>query len=120
MKLNPIKSILKCIFGGFNDVIEDILESINYLLEFLDASDKERVQTVLNYALSALSIARMLQIFCPVKWQTAYSATIQALQHVVDSLQDLKITNKELETLKSDFKNVVKYWKSDDDDTCKE
>jgi hypothetical protein len=65
-----------------------------------------------------LSIAQVVRIFIPVRYQLAYDLTIQALQTLVASLQDLEITGAELQDLLNGYNEAYAAWMSSDDETC--
>lgn len=118
MDISKLKLVWKYITGGMGKVVDYLLDILNQALAKLDPSKKEQIQAVLNLAKRVLAILKNLRFLCPTKWQTAYDETVEAVEAVVDAMEDLKLTPEELEKIVKEFKEAVEAWKSDDDETC--
>lgn len=118
MDISKFKIVWKYLFGGIGSVVDYLLEILNTALAALDPAKKEKVQAVLNLALKVLAALKTLQFLCPVKWQTAYGLTVKAVQTLVTDLEDLNVTQEEMNEIIKEFKAAVEAWKSPDDATC--
>ena len=108
----------KYIFGGVGSVADYLLDVLNKALDAIDASNKSKIQAVLNTANKVLATLNAFAWLCPTKWQTAYRLTAEAVQTVIDALSDLTLTLDELTAVKDNFTKAVAAWKSPDDETC--
>lgn len=118
MKISKWKLAWKFITGGGVGVVDYILTVLKNTLNGLGDVTKEKIQAVLNLTMKILSIAQVVRIFIPVRYQLAYDLTIQALQTLVASLQDLEITGAELQDLLNGYNEAYAAWMSSDDETC--
>jgi len=118
MNISKMKIVWKYITGGMGKVVDYLLDILNNALAKLDPSKKEQIIAILNLAKRVLSTLRTLQFLCPTKWQIAYCETIEAVETVINALDDLTLTPEELEKTIKEFDEAIKAWKSDDDDTC--
>ena len=118
LEVSKLSIIWKWLTGGIEKVADYLLELMNTALANLDDKDKESIQAVLNYATKIAASLTAFAWLVPAKWQTAYKATLKAVQAVVDALSDLTITADELLQLKDDFAAAVLAWKGEDDETC--
>lgn len=109
--LNPFGSI-------FDSVATYALERTNDALNAIDVSKKEKIMAALNIATKALAVLNAVAWLCPVKWQTAYKATIEAVQEVCNALFDLHLTVEELSGVRTKFEAAYAAWQSPDDETC--
>ncbi len=113
-----IKLLLKYLFGGFNSIASYALKLLSTALANLGTPTKAKIQAALNIAEQALAILTAAKFLCPAKWQTAYVATIAAVESVISALKDLEITKAELDKVIADFNAAVAAWNGPDDDTC--
>lgn len=118
MKISKWKVVWKFITGGGVGVVDYILTVLKDTLNGLGDVTKEKIQAVLNLTMKILSIAQVVRIFIPVRYQLAYDMTIKALQTLVTSLQDLEITGAELQSLLNGYNEAYAAWMSSDDETC--
>lgn len=118
MKISKWKVVWKFITGGGVGVVDYILTVLKDTLNGLGDVTKEKIQAVLNLTMKILSIAQVVRIFIPVRYQLAYDMTIKALQTLVTSLQDLEITGAELQDLLNGYNEAYAAWMSSDDETC--
>lgn len=118
LEISKIKLVWKLLTGGAAGLGTYALELGNSALASLNASNKQSIQAVLNYATKIAASLTAFAWLVPSKWQTAYKATIKAVQAVVDALSDLTITADELLQLKEEFAAAVLAWNGEDDETC--
>ena len=118
LEVSKLSIVWKWLTGGIEKVADYLLELMNTALANLDEKDKESIQAVLNYATKIAASLTAFAWLVPSKWQTAYKATLKAVQAVVDALSDLTITADELLQLKEDFAAAVLAWKGEDNETC--
>ena len=118
LEISKLKLLWKLMTGGIEKVADYLLDLMNNALANLDDKDKESIQAVLNYATKIAASLTAFAWLVPSKWQTAYKATLKAVQAVVDALSDLTITADELLQLKEEFAAAVLAWKGEDDETC--
>lgn len=104
--------------GGFGGVADYLLDILNNALKNLDASKKDNIQSVLNFALKILATINALSWLCPTKWQTALKSTVAAIDKLIEALSDLSVTQAELTAVYGKFVTAVECWKSPDDGTC--
>ena len=118
LEVSKLSLVWKWLTGGIEKVADYLLDLLNNALANLDDKDKESIQAVLNYATKIAASLTAFAWLVPSKWQTAYKATLKAVQAVVDALSDLTITADELLQLKEEFAAAVLAWKGEDDETC--
>ena len=109
--LNPFGSV-------FDSVATYVLERVNAALNAIDVGKREKIQAALNIAAKALAVLTAIAWLCPVKWQTAYKATIEAVAEVCTALVDLHLTIEELSNVRTKFGKAYDAWQSPDDGTC--
>lgn len=109
--LNPFST-------AFENVVDYVLDLLNGTVQKLDPKNKEKIQSALNIAMKVSNVLKMFAGLCPVKWQTAYSKTLEATDTLITSLEDLALTQGEIKGIISEFDEAVEAWKSPDDDTC--
>ena len=121
-KLALTWAALKGLLNPFGSVFESLadyaLGYVNEAIGGLDISRKERIQAALNVATKALAVLNAVAWLCPTKWQTAYKATIEAVQDVCDALFDLHLTIDELSGVREKFSKAYAEWRGPDDETC--
>ena len=120
MKLSKLKFLFKLVFPGFGSAVEYVLEIINSSFGKISTENKIKVQAVLNIAKNALALLNAVTWLCPVKWQTAYTKTLDSVQAVVDALSDLTLTIDELHSVQEKFADAIAEWKSPDDESCQD
>lgn len=81
---------------------------------------KDKLRRAFNTVEKALGTLHAFAWLVPTRWQTAFNATVEALERVTCSLSDMKLTTEELAELRDSFKRSVAAWKGPDDDTCLE
>lgn len=109
--LNPFGSI-------FDSVATYALGCTNDALNAIDVSKKEKIMAALNIATKCLAVLNAIAWLCPVKWQTAYKATIAAVQCVCAALDDLHLTIAELSNVRARFEAAYAAWEGPDNETC--
>lgn len=109
--LNPFGSI-------FDSMATYVLSKVNGALNAIDVSKKEKIMAALNIATKGLAVLNAIAWLCPVKWQTAYKATIAAVQSVCAALDDLHLTIEELSNVRARFEAAYAAWEGPDDETC--
>ena len=121
-KLELAWTALKGLLNPFGSVFESLadhaLGKVNYAINGIDVGKREKVQSALNVAAKALAVLTAIAFLCPVKWQTAYKVTIDAVAEVCTSLFDLHLTVEELLTIKNKFVVAYAEWRGGDDETC--
>jgi hypothetical protein len=118
MNISKWKVVWNFVTGGGVGVVDYLLTVLKDALNGLGDATKEKIHAVLNLAMKVLSVALVVRIFIPVKYQLAYDLTIKALQTLVASLQDLEITGTELQALVNGYNEAYAAWMSPDDETC--
>ena len=109
--LNPFGSI-------FDSVATYVLGKVNDALNAIDVGRREKIQAALNIAAKGLAVLSAIAWLCPVKWQAAYKATIEAVAEVCTALDDLHLTIEELSNVRTKFEGAYAAWQSPDDETC--
>lgn len=121
-KLALTWTALKGLLNPFGSVFESLadyaLGYVNEALGGLNVSRKDRIQAALNITTKALAVLNAVAWLCPVKWQTAYKATVGAVQDVCDALFDLHLTMDELANVRERFSKAYAEWFGPDDETC--
>lgn len=119
MNISKLTLAWKFIFGGgVSGVIEYVLGVLKTALGSLNETTKTKIQAVLNLSMKVLSILQVVQCLVPVKWQTAYAKTIEAVNATVQALTDFEITKNELTIIYDRVSAAVAAWKQPDDETC--
>jgi hypothetical protein len=118
VNISKWKVVWNFITGGSVGVVDYLLTVLKDALNGLGDATKERIQAILNLAMKILSIAQVVRIFIPIKYQLAYDLTIKTLQTLTASLQDLEITGTELKALIDGYNEAYAAWMSPDDETC--
>lgn len=118
MKISKWKLVWNFITGGGVGVVDYLLTVLKNTLNGLGDVTKEKIQAVLNLTMKILSIVQAVRIFIPVRYQLAYDKTINVIQTLVTSLQDLEITGAELQALLNGYNEAYAAWMSPDDETC--
>lgn len=123
-KLALTWAALKGLVNPFGSVFESLVDyalgKVNDALDGIDVGRRERIQAALNVARKALAVLAAIAWLCPTKWQTAYNATVEAVDGVCLALADLHLTLDELSGVRSKFADAVSAWQSSDDETCVE
>lgn len=121
-KLALTWAALKGLLNPFGSVFDSLatyaLGRVNAALASIDTSRRETVQSALNVASAALALLNAFAWLCPVKWQTAYKATVEGVQDTCNALFDLHLSDEELAGLRDAFTKAVAAWQSPDDETC--
>lgn len=118
MKLTTIKVLIALATGGVDGVVTLGMEALNDALSNIEPGNKAKVQSALNIAEKVLSVMVALKWLCPTKWQTAYSKLAASINMACMALEDLNITDEELQKLIDSVKAAFEAWSSDDDETC--
>ena len=109
--VNPFGSV-------FDSIATYALGRVNAALNAIDVGKREKIVAALNIATKAVAVLNAIAWLCPTKWQTAYRATVEAVQEVVAALFDLHLTIDELSTARAKFEAAYAAWQAPDDDTC--
>lgn len=109
--LNPFGSI-------FDSVATYALGKVNYALNAIDVSRRDKIQAALNLATKGLAVLNAIAWLCPTKWQAAYTMTIDVVQYVCNALFDLHLTIEELSNARTKFEIAYASWNGPDDETC--
>lgn len=120
MKLSKWKLVWGFISGQGTGVVDYALGVLKQALGGLGDATRDKIVAVLNLAMKVLSIAKIVRVFIPVKWQLAYELTVKALVTLIESLQDLELTGEELHAAILQYNKAYAAWMSPDDDTCVE
>jgi hypothetical protein len=118
MNIIKWKVVWNFITGGGVGVVDYLLTVLKDALNGLGDVTKEKIQAVLNLTMKILSVAQVVRIFIPVKYQLAYDLTIKALQTLTVSMQDLEVTGTELKALIDGYNEAYAAWMLPDDETC--
>lgn len=103
---------------GWTGIADFIFSEVNKLLDGLSDSTKDRVRAVYNFVAKALAVLRAIQVFIPVRYQTAYLETVAALAALHECTEDLNVSGEDYEKLSVAFKTAYQAWCGPDDDTC--
>ncbi len=120
LEISKFKLAWKYLFGGAANVAEYLLELLNSALASIPEGGAANCQAVLNYAKKILSTLKAFQWLIPVKWQTAYEKTLEAVGKAVEALTDLQLTSEEIASVYDACVAAVDAWKGEDDETCKD
>lgn len=104
--------------GG--NIADYVLGKVNESLAEACAGREDKLRCAFNTAERALGTLHAFAWLMPTRWQTAFNATVGALERVTVSLSDMKLTAEELAELRDSFKRSVAAWKGPDDNTCLE
>lgn len=119
MKLNIWKVVWKSITGfGSGSAADYLFDLANTALSGLGGATKEKIVATLNFVMKVLSVAEVVRILIPARWQFAYNVTVSALKRVVIALQDLNLTGEDLQSVIEGYQKAYVAWKGPDDDTC--
>ena len=114
MNISKIKLALKYLFGGIDSVVEYLLDIVNQALGKIDPSNRAKIAAAFNTTQKVLATLSAFQWLCPTKWQSAYSVTIESVKAVVDALEDMEISAKDLSVIKDAFNSAIMAWRTDD------
>lgn len=122
--MNTLTIVLAAIKGFFTpgttagaEIVSVVLAFISTALNNLNSKTKANITKCLNIATFALKWLHKVENWIPVKWQCAYRETIEAVEVVIRSLEDFKITDEEFALVKKEFEEARIEWESDDDET---
>ena len=119
MNISKFKLVMSFLFGGgVSGVIEYALGVLKRALDGLTDTTRTKIQATLNLSMKVLSILEVCKILVPVKWQTAYAKTVDAVKETVAALSDLDLTKDELDVICDRVTAAIDAWKSPDDETC--
>lgn len=109
MEINKLKALWKLATGGFAGLAVYILEAVNQWLATLDQTKLAQAAQVVKSVASALEI--LLNTFLPVKYRTAATKTLDALNTLALALADGKITQDELDANIDAIEAAIESWK---------
>lgn len=109
--INPFGSMV-------GNIVDYLLDVLNSALANLSDTTKEKIESVLATAKNVMDILLKLQFLVPTRWQYAYRETVEAVDEVIYSLEDIKLTSEELAKIKKEFDEAVRAWKEDDPVFC--
>lgn len=112
--------LLRFATGGVSGIVNYGLTALNNAVAKIDPNKKATIQAVINIASRVVASLSAFRWACPTRWQTAYTAVIDAVSGVLDACADLVITEEEAVRLGAKIELAYKAWNSDDDETCKE
>ena len=119
MNISKFKLVMSFLFGGgVSGVVEYALGVLKRALDGLTDTTRTKIQAVLNLSLKVPSILEVCKILVPVKWQTAYAKTVDAVKETVAALSDLDLTKDELDVICDRVTAAIAAWKPPDDETC--
>ena len=114
MNISKLTIGWKYLFGGMEAVVEYLLGIVNSALAAIDQDRRAKIAAAYNTVKRVLATLEALQWLCPTKWQSAYSATVGAVEAVVAALEDMKIEAAELTKVKDAFNAAVQTWRGTD------
>lgn len=119
MNISYLKLVWCFVTGGGTKVVDYVLGLVRDALNRLSNPTKDKIQALLNFLEKALSVVKAVQVFVPVKWQTAFLLTVKALERAIEALKDLDITGEELSGVVEAYNGAYAAWMSPaDDETC--
>ena len=118
MNISTIKIAIKYLFCGVSGVVDYLLGALNSALAGMTDATRQKVQGALNLAQKVLATLTALKWLCPIKWQTAYKATVDAVADAVAALEDLEITSDEVAIVADRIRAALVAWNAPDDETC--
>lgn len=102
----------KFLFGGFESATDYALGLLNTFLS--------TASPTVAWIVKAVTLARTVYgylvkyaEYCPSKWRDEYSAVLDAVSSVTNSLSDLKLTSDEIKEVTCKFKAVHAAWMED-------
>lgn len=114
MDISKFKIAWKYLFGGMDSVMEYLLEIANKALAAIDPADRAKIAAAYNTIDRVLAVLVALKWLCPTKWQSAYGATVTAVEVTLKMLEDFAITPAELSKVKDAFNAAVLAWRGGD------
>ena len=118
--MNTLTIVLAAIKGFFTpgttagaEIVSVVLAFISSALNNLNSKTKANITKCLNIATFALTWLHKVENWIPAKWQCAYRETIEAVEVVIRSLDDFKITDEEFVLVKKEFEEARQAWDSD-------
>ena len=118
MNISTIKIAIKYLFGGVSGVVDYLLGALNSALAGMTDATRQKVQGALNLAQKVLATLTALKWLCPIKWQTAFKATVDAVADAVAALEDLEITSDEVAIVADRIRAALVAWNAPYDETC--
>lgn len=116
MNISKFKIVIKFLFGGKEAVLDYVLDVAN---DFVAKLGEKKQTELKGYLLQARKILAALEKYsnlCPNKWIEPYMETVEAFSHIVDALDDLKVTPEEIVAIYTSFTKAYSTWRSNDDE----
>ena len=114
MNISKFTIVWKFLFGGREAVLDYVIDVANNLAAKISDAKQEEIKGYLASAKSVLAKMSDLTWLCPQKWLAAYGATLSAFGDLVDSLDDLKVTAEEIQSVVTAFQTAYAAWRADD------
>ena len=114
MNISKFKIAIKYLFGGMESVVDYLLDIANAALAAIDPDKRAKIAAAYNTLCKVLATLTALAWLVPIKWQSAYKATLVAVADAADALADFKIDAAELTKVKDAFNAAVTAWRGGD------
>ena len=104
--MSKFKLVWKAVFGGKKKVFLYVLDCANAAIAKLSPADKTRLASAHKTIEKCLSTLVTLDWAIPKSWQSQYGTVIRTLTTLVNALDDLNISEAELDEITTAFKAV--------------
>lgn len=118
MNISAFWLVWSFITGGGAKVTDYLLGLVNAAVSELDDPTREKIQAFLNFTAKVLAVLRAVQVFVPVRWQSAYLSTVGSVEDLRGALSDLELTGEEYVKVVGSFRESYRLWCGPDDQTC--
>ncbi len=112
MDISLIKLAFKRIFGGVSSALKYVLDVFNNLISREDIAN--RIEQVVAVGRKVLYYMDKWREWCPEKWRKYYVAVYTAIEAIVDTFSDGKVTPEEVAHAKGQFQIAYATWISED------
>ena len=113
MSISKFKVIIKFIFGGKEAVLDYVLDVANDFVAKLGDQKQEQLKSYVEQARKILAALEKYSNLCPSKWIEPYMETVEAFSHIVNALDDLKVTPEEIEEIYTSFTKAYAAWRAE-------
>lgn len=118
VKISWFAILWKRIWGGKKAVFEYFLDKANTLVSSLSGETQEKVKTAYGIAKTIYDYMVKLGWIVPKSWTKYYDSVMSCYKSVLDALEDMQVTQEELDRLIAAFQVAYAVWKADDVVPC--
>lgn len=113
MNISKLKIVWCYLTGGGTKVIDYVIDVANNAVNGLNESSKDKVREVFDAIGKILSTARSMYWLVPSKWQSAFSATLEALDGVRAACDDMAVSREELDAIVVSWAKAYSAWRAE-------